>query len=504
MKNTLLGCLVLTLLALQASSGNGQEKPLKKALPQAPTATVEKGPFKVEVNLQGVIEAEAMTPIRFSPEAWTTQTGGPLMVLKAVEPGTTVRKGDPLIWLDLDRVNQVIRDLEAEAKLTELALHLAEKELPIQEQTTPRDLSTAERARKLSEEDLQEFLQNGRVFAEQNAEFRLKGYRNNYENAKEELQQLEKMYKANDLTEESEQIVLRRYRNLVEMYAFLLKSAEKNRHDTLKFELPRQERGLHERAEQTALALEKARATLPLLLDQKRLTLAKLRYEKDKSADRLAKLHKDRDAGIARSPVTGIVYYGKCQLGQWPTAAAMADKLQRGGQVQPEETLMTIVQPMGLFVRAEVEEKDLHLVLLMSGQETKTIPVGFPDIKLKSRIESVSAVPQKPGKYPARIALDRVTADKPLMPGMACTIKLVPYRKADALTVPAAAVFPDDLDEDQHHVWLPGVEPTRRVVRIGRKSGDRVEILEGLTAGEAILLQKPAEGKPLSGKEASS
>ena len=65
----------------------------------------------------------------------------------------------------------------------------------------------------------------------------------------------------------------------------------------------------------------------------------------------------------------------------------------------------------------------------------------------------------------------------------------MPYRKTDALTVPASAVFADDLDDDRHYVLLPGA--ARRDVKLGQKSGQRVEILQGLRGGDEVLQQKP-------------
>src|SRR4051794_27817885 len=123
-RNYLWGCLLLAVLAVAyaASGGVGQDQQADKAKAKAPTYKVEKGPFKIEIALKGVLECDEMTPVALDLEAWTPQTGGsPLIVHKAVEPGSAVRQGDPILWLDLERINQAIRDLEAERQLAELA-----------------------------------------------------------------------------------------------------------------------------------------------------------------------------------------------------------------------------------------------------------------------------------------------------------------------------------------------------------------------------------------------
>ena len=69
--------------------------------------------------------------------------------------------------------------------------------------------------------------------AVKSAEFMVKYYdfMLNYE--QDELTQLEKMYEADDLTEETEEIVLKRQRNSVEFAEFSLESARLSRDRTV-------------------------------------------------------------------------------------------------------------------------------------------------------------------------------------------------------------------------------------------------------------------------------
>src|SRR5207249_10289668 len=115
--------------------------------------------------------------------------------------------------------------------------------------------------------------------------------------------------------------------------------------------------------------------------------------------------------------------------------------------VQPHEVLVTIVKARPIFVRATVDEKDLPSV--RAGAKGKVVPASDPDGKLAARVEKVSEVPVSSGSFEARIALDASADKAALMPGMACTVKFVPYVKADVVSVPASAVFADDLDDDK-------------------------------------------------------
>jgi RND family efflux transporter MFP subunit len=491
------GWLVVTLLVVGCDSAdrdavkNADNKKADqgpaKAEAKAATYKVEKGPFRVEVSLKGIVESKNLTEVAVRTEAWSPS---PLVVLKAVEHGTAVHAGDPLIWLDLDKITDAIDDLKAGQRLAELTIKQAEEELPILKESTPLDILLAERAKKTADEDLKNFLEVERPLTEKTANFRVKSNANYLEYAKEELRQLEKMYRSGDIREETEEIILKRQRNAVEMAAFFLQVSEILRNEVLKLTLPRQEVTLKDTAEKQGLLLKKAKTTLPLTLSQKTLALDKLRYETAKAASRLQKLLRDREAMTVKAPADGIVYYGRCVRGQWTTASTVGAKLQRGGMLQPEEVVLTIVKPGPVVVRAVVEEKDLPHV--RKGMKGKVVPTAAPDHKLPGMVENVSPVPVTAGSFDATVTLDGQEGHG-LLPGMACTVKLVPYRKEVALTVPAKAVFPDELDDDKHYVYLAAKngKPEKRPVTVGKTTADKVEITGGLQEGDEILQEAP-------------
>jgi multidrug efflux pump subunit AcrA (membrane-fusion protein) len=461
---------------------------LPSSLPKPATVKVEKGTIKVEIPLKGVVEAEQMTELALKPEAWTS----PMTVKKAVEHGTSVKKGDVLVEIDTEKLDQAIRDLRLERDLADLAIRQAQEEWPILEKSLPLDLAQTELAKKQADEDLKRFLDVDRPLMESDAEQMVKSSTFYLESAREELKQLQKMYRDKDLTEETEEIILKRQRHQVEMAEHMLKSSKIRREQTLKIQLPRSEQRMRDNAEKLALSLEKAKNTMRLTLNQKRLALEKLRYEHDKSGDRLKNLERDREMLTVRAPVDGTVYFGKCVHGQWSTISMAAAKLQPGGSLTPSDVFMTIVADKPLFVRATVEEKELHL--LRQGLEGKVVPVGYPQRKLSARLVKVSAVPQSAGSFDARVSIEPGKEAPRLMPGMACNVKLVAYRKDGVLTVPVTAVFTEEEDEDVYYVYVPGKKngaSQKRTVKLGKTAGKKVEIVEGLREGEEILASKP-------------
>lgn len=478
-------CFLLILAGLPAL-GQEPTKPKAEADAKPATTKVRKGPVRVALSLKGVVESGQMAEISLRPEASTL----PLTVEKAVEHGTAVKKGDVLVELDPEKIDQAIKDLEVERALADLALKQAERELPILEKFAPLDLAAAERAKARADEDLARFLQIDRPLEELSAQFQMKSSEFSLEYARDELSQLEKMYRSKDLTEETERLILKRHQFQVEMAEFQVKSAETTRDRTFKVTLPRQEQAERDAADRQALALQKVKDTQELEVGQKRLALAKLRHDGKRGEEKLAKLREDRKLYTVLAPADGVVFYGRSTFGQWAAASTVAPKLQKGGVLTPGEVFLTVVAPRPAFVRAAVEEKDLHD--LRPKLRGKAVPAGYPGRGVPARVASVSPVPVSPGNFEARVDLDLGEGDDAVMPGMACTVKLVAYEKDQALTVPTSAVFADDADDSQYvYATREGGKPEKKAVKVGRAAGDRTEILDGLREGDELLTSKP-------------
>ena len=472
-----------------------QDAPKKKTPqvePAAKPAThrVTKSPFKIEVKLDGVFESAEMTEVILQPEAWAI-----FKVVKAVEQGTRAKKGRPLVWLETKKIDEEIKGLEYARELAQLALKQTERELQLLKKAVPMDLASAERSRRIADEELKYFLRVDRPLSEKSAAYSLKSSKERMEYAEEELRQLEKMYKADDLTEETEEIILKRARRSVEYARFYLDMTKVQVDRELKVSLPRQQEQMTEATKRQAILTEQTRITLPMLQSQKSVGLEKLKFDQKKADDRLAKLKKDREQMIVKSPADGTVYYGKCVRGKWSGGSTIALQLQPAGNLMPNQVFMTVVRPEELFVRTDVSEKDLQNA--RPGVTGKIVPTASPDASLSAKVQRVSPIPITAGQFDGRIAITEKKRLAMLMPGMACSVKLVAYEKKDAIAVPVSAVFAEELDEDKRYVYLskPEGKHEKRPVTVGKKTEKKIEILRGLKPGDEILLQKPKEEK---------
>ena len=482
-----LGMTIVTLVARAAgvhgvgpSRAQGQE-PAKPAAEKAAdakpvdTVTAEKGRFEVAFEAKGDFDPVDATVVQFKPEQWAL----PLEIVRIIPHGTRVNAGDLLVEFDTEKLDRAIADLELDLAIGEKTVEIARRELPVTEALQPLELADMERDTLVATEDLARFLAVGRTLAEDSARFRLKSSEEQLKYAREELRQLEKMYKDKDLTEETEEMILQRTRFEVESGEFNLRRAGVDTDSALTLEVPRKEAALQDAAAKAKLMLEKTRATSALALEQKRLALKKAERDRVEALRKMRDLQQDRAGIPLKAPRSGIVYYGKQHDGAW-TTAAVAAKAAVGQGVPVGDLVFTVVK---------VDEKDLHL--LSPGLKGRDELAGFPDAEGAIALESVSPVPRD-GKVDARFTVSGPAVGVKPVPGMTGSARCQVYSRPDAVTLPSSAIFRDE--DGRKIVWLPekdGAAPERRVVKTGRASGGKTEIIEGIVAGDVVRSSRP-------------
>jgi len=450
------------------------------------TATVKAERLRIRVELDGVFESTEAAEVSIAPKSWSE-----LVVAKAVEQGTQVRRGEPIIWLETEKLERQIADLKADRELSDLSRKQAENEIRLLKETLPLQLEAAQRKLQTATQDYEYFQEAKQDLQKRSAEQRVDSAEHQLKFTREELDQLEKMYGAEDLTEGTEEIILERARFMVKQSEFSREMAGVQHAEALKFELPRNKDQLRDAAEQARLALDRAQSTLPSELRHKQLELDKLDYEQQKKDRNLQELEQDRALMIITAPADGIIYYGAAKRGKW-TTAAMADKLRPGGRISAHEVLMTVIDPAQLVVLATAPEKEL--TWLEPNQSATIRPTAFPKRWLSASVDQIATLPNDNITFDVRL---RITGDSTqrLMPGMTAKVNVVTYDQKEALTVPASAVFEDeDADEPAWYVFVDrDGKAERQTVKVGRQSEKRAEILEGLAAGDVVRTARPKE-----------
>lgn len=207
---------------------------------------------------------------------------------------------------------------------------------------------------------------------------------------------------------------------------------------------------------------------------------------------------------VVRSPIAGTVAARNVEVGEQP---------------KPDEPLFTIVSLHPLIATTAVSEKDLGE--LSKNAAANVIVEALGPMKHAASIHSISPVVDSRTRS-AEVRLKLNNQDGALRPGMFSRIKLSLRTRKDGLSVPislveAQADSKDDLpDLGDGHTRNDRTNPTNRKskifvirnniafereVQLGRRFGERIEIISGLEHGECVAasnLQLLKDGTPVS------
>lgn len=453
--------------------------------------TVETGPFEASILLDGHVQSIGAAEIQIKPKEWPT-----FIVEWAIESGRSVKAGDELVRFERTEFQRELDALMLEVVSNNASLALAQIELKLLGKTTPLDLEAAERTAAVALEEWNDFVRQGEALERQTVDESLKMAQDSLDGSQEELNQLEKMYKADDLTEETEEIILKRARREVERAQFMVKTAKVQHERRLEQELPREKRIKETAKDREALHLEKTRESLPATLSQKKLEVEKLQHNQKSLELKLAQMQADEKLLTLTSPLDGIVVYGQAEFGHWTTTEAMRSSLRPGGSITPHQVIMTIIPDQGTTLWVDLPEKDLGTSQI--GQKGEFYPTAYAGTAIPCQLKSISRVFAKDGIFSGEVDLEAEKDGpgfKPLITGMTGKVRLVQFSASEVIAVPSSAVFPDEENPNQHDVYVSveGGEPRRQPVEVGHRSVTKTHIKSGLQTGDKILLEKPEE-----------
>ncbi|MDB4354220.1 HlyD family secretion protein, partial [Akkermansiaceae bacterium] len=169
--------------------------------------TVKESVFEKTVDLDASFLPSEATVLSIDPQEWSS-----FIIQNLVDHGSSVKKGDILIQCDPEDYQKHLAKTEKGVASRKIALARAERELADLEITTPRALEAQRDSLGRAKESLDDFTETGRALEEETARERLASAKRSVSYVEEELKQLLKMYGEDQVTEETEEIILKRQR----------------------------------------------------------------------------------------------------------------------------------------------------------------------------------------------------------------------------------------------------------------------------------------------------
>lgn len=153
-----------------------------------------------------------------------------------------------------------------------------------------------------------------------------------------------------------------------------------------------------------------------------------------------------------------------------------------GGLVNPGAVITTLDDLS--VVKLDFAVPEVFLATLQPGLTVQAISTAYPDAPFAGRVASVATrVDPTTRAVTIRALIDN--RDGRLRPGMFMTVKLV-RQEGQALMLPEQAIVPEN---DQQFVYvIEDGHARKREIKIGRRRPGEVEILQGLTADDGVVV----------------
>lgn len=443
--------------------------------PAADVTAVKRGSLSLSIDAQGSFEPIDPFEVRIRPKLYNGE-----LTITAIKPnGSTVKKGDTLLELDSAVIKRMVAASDNDLLNARAARVKAEADAKVAEKADELTSKQQKAALKEAEDALTWFENVDGPQYLKLIDLNMKQFQDQVKDAEDELDQLKKMYKSEELTNATADIVVRRaLRNLdysKQSYAMMEERANKLR--TFSYPLIKQRYvdGLETAKEQYAL-FETTQAEQKV---QRKTGLDAVR-----AAEATAQLHNDELTGDLKkmtvtAPADGVLSYGQIVQGNWQ--GGDPHMLRVGERVAPQAVLMTLYTPGKLRLVTDMAES--RYFAIAPGQKVSLSPVAFPELKYEGQCDPTSRTPAGAmggAGYALQISTGEV--DSRLAPGMKATIHMDVPLADDVLLVPNSAV-------SKSTVWVKdgdGKEESRHVLT-GRSDGKSIEILSGVKEGDKVL-----------------
>ena len=189
----------------------------------------------------------------------------------------------------------------------------------------------------------------------------------------------------------------------------------------------------------------------------------------DATIDALAKKTDLAATFSLNSPIDGIVVERNATI---------------GASVATDANLFKIIDLSQVWIDANVFEKDLQRV--RTGQEVKLTVPAFPQTTFSGKVIFVDSVVD-PDTRTVKVRTEVANPDGRLKPDMFANVQIVTDQNRAAISIPQSAVLND---EGKTIVFVAEADGyKKRQVQAGIQNNDRVEIVDGLNAGDKVVVK---------------
>jgi len=440
--------------------------------PSPPTHLVKPGKLSFTASGEGVFVADEPYELRLK----LNRHSGELKIAAVAPNRSAVKKGDTLLEIDPFSINNDVAAAENELAAAKANLTKAEADADLGEKGDVLTMRIQEQETKNAEAAVRWWEKVDGPHMLEQSELQVKLAKANAEDQADELDQLRKMYKSEELTSATADIVVKRALRQLEVAQLSSKISVERSEKTENHSYPIAKQAQTDALEQSRQRLAMLKVIQVQAAVLRKTALATSRLAASQAEKKLSDLKKDQELFSIKAPADGVVMYGYASSGSWvgadPKTMKVGEKLSSG------QTVLTLFTPGDLKVELTLPESQTAWV--KEGAKAEVKPVAYPELNYEGKASEPTVKPGSSGlAFYTSVALAGV--DGRVVPGMKATVRIPSGDVDGVLLVPTSAVA-----NGKAWVRKDGQESEREVVT-GRSDGKMIEIVKGLKEGDEIL-----------------
>lgn len=443
------------------------------------TLTLKSSPLSINTELDATLWTPEYEILQAKTKVWES-----LKVKTVLPHGHFVKKGELLISFEREDYEKELENARRNLEMSRLNFQKTKISNDLLKKYREMDEEDIKLSREQLEKEFKHVQKWDYDLVKRSYEDQMKAAQTALENEQEELRQLEKMYRDNDLREETEEIVLRRQRRVVEVAQLNLDRVTARHEWVMAETYPLFLRNYPRSYPRLVWQQDAETETRPLEQRISEILFRQAEVNLEQAEKRFQELEADGKSLAIHAPRDGYIYYGSFAEGTWENYARIKPQMLEGESVQANRPIMTIVGSSELVLHGNVAEKDFSKVL--TGQKGFFVPNAFPEAEFPVKLTSLSEIPVAAGTFAAVLSVESGGELPKVYPGMRGKVTLASIRKSNALMVPETAVGRNDAMQRCVYILKDGT-PQQRVVKIGRTADKKMEILDGLESGMEIV-----------------
>jgi multidrug efflux pump subunit AcrA (membrane-fusion protein) len=257
-----------------------------------------------------------------------------------------------------------------------------------------------------------------------------------------------------------------------------------------RYECPQKADTLREAVMKSQLAVQRTIVNNNARVSKKRIEIANREKLIGDYRDDLDGIRDDMQRLVIRAQADGMLIYGDNRRNRWDTPK----EIKVGADI-------SIGEPMGLIpdvskFKVQVNIPEDYRSRIKTGLPVVIRAKAVPDLTLTGEIVKIAGastptIPWDQGSpkiYASDISTD--AADERLTPGMTVQVEIVVDKVENVLYVPVEGVY--NRDGKSYCKVRLGEGQVEREVKTGRFSTDYVEVTDGLSENDQVLLDRPA------------